>query len=96
MPAAGKKKRKLRGAGSAAAGGNPPEQPKQQQQHRPLFSLSSDERAEEVVALQAIFGSDLEVHEDGAGFNLRVIPHPGELVESYVSIQLQVRWAPGV
>jgi hypothetical protein len=42
--------------------------------------LTREEAREELLALEAIFGEDITLHEDGAalGFTLRVVPHPGE------------------
>ncbi|CAD7701489.1 unnamed protein product [Ostreobium quekettii] len=47
---------------------------------------------EEVEALKAIYIDDFDLHEDGRGFNLRVVPHPGDAEENYVSAVLKVRY----
>lgn len=41
--------------------------------------LTREEAHEELVALEAIYGEDIALHEDGSslGFTLRVVPHPG-------------------
>jgi hypothetical protein len=79
---AGGKKRKKKNAATSSSGSK---------QLRPVFALSNVEQEEEMIALSAIYGADLELHEDGTGFNLRVVPHPGELEANFVSLQLQVR-----
>ena len=51
------------------------------------------EAKEEMVALEAIFDEEFEAHEDGGGFNLTIVPHPGEAESNFVSVQLVVRQA---
>jgi translation initiation factor 2-alpha kinase 4 len=55
--------------------------------------LAQEEAREELLALAAIYGEDIEVHEGHAslGFSLRVVPHPGEASANYVSVTLVVR-----
>lgn len=53
--------------------------------------LTQEEAREELLALEAIYGEDLEVHEEGLGFCLHVTPHPGEAAANHVSVQLVVR-----
>lgn len=55
--------------------------------------LSQEEAREELLALEAIYGEDLVVHEEGLGFSLHVTPHPGEAAANHVSCQLAVRCA---
>lgn len=50
-----------------------------------------EDARDELVALEAIFGEDLEVHPDEQGFTLRVVPHPGDVETNYVFVQLQIR-----
>ncbi len=57
------------------------------------LELSQEEAREELLALEAIYGEDLAVHEEGLGFSLHVTPHPGEAAANHVSCQLSVRWA---
>ena len=42
--------------------------------------LTREEAREELLALEAIFGEDIALQQDGAalGFKLRVVPHPGK------------------
>jgi hypothetical protein len=47
--------------------------------------------AEEILALEAIYGEDFQLHEDGIGFALKVVPHPGALEDNFVTIELHVR-----
>lgn len=54
---------------------------------------SQEEAREELLALEAIYGEDLAVHEEGLGFSLHVTPHPGEAAANHVSCQLAVRCA---
>ncbi len=54
--------------------------------------LGNDEQRDELLALQAIYGDDLDVHHDGAGFDLQVVPHFGLQENNYVSVQLSVRY----
>lgn len=53
--------------------------------------MSQEEAREELLALEAIFGEDLAVHEGSLGFSLRVVPHPGEAAANHVSLMLVVR-----
>ncbi len=55
--------------------------------------LSQEEAREELLALEAIFGEDLTVHEGSLGFTLRVVPHPGEAAFNHVAVTLVVRCA---
>lgn len=48
---------------------------------------------DELLALTAIFGEDLEVEEGNEAFKLHVVPHPGEAETNYVSIKLEIRCA---
>lgn len=59
-----------------------------------VAALEQEEAKEELLALTAIFGEDIEVHEghDSLGFTLQVVPHPGEAEANYVSVTLVVRW----
>lgn len=47
---------------------------------------------EELLALQAIYAEDLDVHHDGMGFDLLVLPWPGGSEENLCSVELSVRW----
>lgn len=59
-------------------------------------ALAQEEAREELLALEAIFGEDLSVHDGGSlGFNLRVVPHPGEAAANHVSLTLVVGCAAG-
>lgn len=57
----------------------------------PLQPVLCAEALEEFSALQAIFVEDLEVHEDETGFNLKLVPHPGQAEENFVSITISVK-----
>lgn len=46
---------------------------------------------DELLALTAIFGEDLQVEEGNEAFKLHVVPHPGEAETNYVSIELEIR-----
>lgn len=48
--------------------------------------------AEEILALEAIYADDFSLHNDGIGFQLLVVPHPG-LGDNYCSVELHVRYA---
>eukprot|EP00884_Botryococcus_braunii_P014774 jgi/Botrbrau1/23298/Bobra.0102s0039.1 len=50
-----------------------------------------EEATDELLALQAIY-EDFELHDDGMGFTLRIVPHPGEAQENWVSIKLAFRY----
>jgi hypothetical protein len=73
-----KKKKKKHVAPGAAAAGGPPAEVKQ-------------EIAEEILALEAIYGEDFLLDADGVGFGLRVVPHPGEAQASFTGVVLHVR-----
>lgn len=47
---------------------------------------------DELLALTAIFGEDLEVEDGNEAFKLYVVPHPGEAETNYVSIKLEIRY----
>jgi hypothetical protein len=49
--------------------------------------------AEEILALDAIYASDFALHDDGLGFSLLVVPHPGYGGENHCSVELHVRCA---
>lgn len=57
--------------------------------------LTQEEAREELLALEAIFGEDIALREDGPGsaglgFTLRVVPHPGEAAANYAEVTLVV------
>lgn len=52
------------------------------------------EIAEEILALEAIYGDDFVLDLDGVGFSLRVVPHPGDAQAGFTSVVLHVRCAP--
>lgn len=56
--------------------------------------LAREEAREELLALAAIYGDDIDVHEshESLGFSLRAVPHPGEASANHVSVTLVVRW----
>jgi hypothetical protein len=64
---------------------------------RKVGSAGSDnflaEAKEEMIALEAIFDKEFEVHKDVCGFNLVIFPHPGDAESNFVSVKLVVRWA---
>eukprot|EP00873_Tetraselmis_striata_P020196 jgi/Tetstr1/440460/TSEL_028786.t1 len=52
-----------------------------------------EEAAEEMVALEAIFGAEFRrAQRDGRGFDLRVVPHPGEAEANFVAATLKLRY----
>ncbi|KAG2496142.1 hypothetical protein HYH03_005744 [Edaphochlamys debaryana] len=55
-------------------------------------TFAHQETEEELLALAAIYGEDLDVHYDGAGFDLLVVPHPGMADENLCSVELSVRY----
>ena len=57
----------------------------------PQADTHNEEAAEELEALEAIYGEDLAVDEDRHGFALRVLPHPAELQDNLVSTVLVIR-----
>lgn len=54
-------------------------------------SLAAD-AADELLALQAIYGDELEVLPDGKSFSLVIVPHPGDGGVNRVSLRLVLRW----
>lgn len=54
--------------------------------------LDKAEVHDELLALEAIFGEEIQL-DNSNGFILRVVPHPGEAETNYVSIQLEIRCA---
>lgn len=55
----------------------------------------SGDVAEELLALQAIYGEDLVPHADSMGFSLVIVPHPGQAAVNTVSLRLIVRRVSG-
>lgn len=51
------------------------------------------EIAEELLAIEAIYAEDFQLHADGVGFTLHIVPHPGDLHANYCFVDLDVRWA---
>lgn len=49
------------------------------------------EAAEELLALEAIYGEELSVLPDRSGFSLLIVPHPGEAEANHVSVRVTVR-----
>jgi hypothetical protein len=78
-----KKKQKAKKKKTGGGGGAPHEE-----------ELDREEVRDELLALQAIFGDDLEVDPSSDAFTLHVVPHPGEAETNYVSLKLQIRCAP--
>lgn len=66
---------------------------KRKKQRRPVNAEGQEDAAEELAALEAIYGDDIQIDDDRHGFSLRVLPHPAELQENLVSTVLAVRWA---
>lgn len=64
---------------------------KKQQQSR-VVHQQKQEIAEEILALAAIYAEDFQLHADGLGFQLLVVPHPGYHSENFCSVELHVRW----
>lgn len=52
-----------------------------------------EEASDELLALQAIYEA-FDLHDDGLGFTLRIVPHPGEAQENWVSVTVVFRRAP--
>lgn len=64
---------------------------KKRKQRRPANAEGQEEAAEELAALEAIYGEDITVDDDRHGFSLRALPHPADLQENLVSTVLTVR-----
>jgi hypothetical protein len=65
---------------------------RKKKQRRPPNTEGHKEAAEELAALEAIYGGDdIHIDDDRHGFSLRVLPHPAELQENLVSTVLSVR-----
>lgn len=64
---------------------------RKKKQRRPPTNAEGEQAAEELAALEAIYGDDIQIDEDRHGFSLRVLPHPAELQENLVSSVLCVR-----
>lgn len=54
------------------------------------------EIAEEILALEAIYGEDFQLDADGVGFCLHVVPHPGDAQASFTGVVLHVRCVTGL
>jgi hypothetical protein len=65
---------------------------KKKQQHSSSSRAAvKQEIAEEILALEAIYEDDFSLHEDGIGFQLHVVPHPGYHSDNHCSVELHVR-----
>jgi len=64
---------------------------KKKSKHASKAAAIKQEIAEEILALEAIYADDFQLHADGIGFALRVVPHPGSLQDNYNSVELNVR-----
>lgn len=64
---------------------------RKKQQRRPTNAEGQEEAAEELAALEAIYGEDISVDDDRHGFSLKVLPHPAAMQENLVSTILTVR-----
>lgn len=64
---------------------------KKKQQHSSSRAAVKQEIAEEILALEAIYADDFSLHEDGIGFQLHVVPHPGYHSDNHCSVELHVR-----
>lgn len=53
-------------------------------------ALDRSEQYDELLALSAIYGDDLEIREDRQGFRLLVQPHPGEAEANHVWLYLTI------
>lgn len=65
---------------------------KKKKQHQQSRAAVKQEIAEEILALEAIYADDFSLHDDGIGFQLLVVPHPGYHGENHCSVELHVRW----
>jgi hypothetical protein len=63
---------------------------KKKKQHQSRAAVKQ-EIAEEILALEAIYADDFSLHDDGIGFQLLVVPHPGYHSDNHCSIELHVR-----
>lgn len=67
----------------------------QQQNHHATSRAAVKETvAEELVAISAIFPDEFSLHEDGIGFQLLCVPHPGNHISNHCSVELHIRCAP--
>ena len=64
---------------------------RKKKQRRPPHAEGHEEAAEELAALEAIYGDDIQIDDDRHGFSLRILPHPAELQENLVSTVLTIR-----
>jgi hypothetical protein len=53
-------------------------------------AVSSEEQRDELLALSLIYCEDLSAEEDGSGFSLVVLPHPGEAETNHVRVRLRI------
>lgn len=70
-------------------------QKKKKKAHRKAINNVSiqtkQEIAEEILALSSIFSEEFQLDEDGVGFCLSVVPHPGSSEDNYTSACLHIR-----
>lgn len=65
---------------------------KQSKRRSAAAELRQEEASEELSALSAIFGDDLQQFEGSLGFQVHIVPHPGEARANYVGLTLVVRY----
>lgn len=75
----------------AAMGASKKKKRKAQRQKVAAAQQIKQEIAEELLAIEAIYAEDFQLHDDGVGFTLHIVPHPGELQANYVAVDLDVR-----
>lgn len=64
---------------------------KKKRQHTHKAAATKAEIAEEILALAAIYDADFSLHDDGLGFQLLVVPHPGYHSDNHATVELHVR-----
>ena len=64
---------------------------KKKKKGRNRTAYDFEEAKEETVALQSIYEADFCSLDVGTGFNMVIVPHPGDAVFNHCSISLELR-----
>lgn len=64
---------------------------KKKKKGRSRASADYEEATDEMLALQSIYDSSFTPAEDGLGFTIAIVPHPGEAASNSCSIDLEIK-----
>jgi hypothetical protein len=56
-------------------------------------AVDLDEAKEEMVAIHSIYAEAFTPSDNGKGFSMVIVPHPGEAAVNFNSVELELRYA---